>query len=55
MLLYGQRLIKVSYHPDKLSDHRHCGSGDIKLLFCYMISQHHLIKGSCDLIGGSPS
>ena len=30
---------------------RHCGSGDIKILFCHMISQDDVINSSCDFMG----
>ena len=30
---------------------RYCGSKDIMLLVCHVISQHHVIKGSCDFMG----
>ena len=35
--------------------HRHCGCGDIMILGCHMISQHHMIKGSCYFIDRSLS
>ena len=41
--------------PTKFGGHRHCGIGDIVLLFCHVISQDHVFKGSSDLIGRSPS
>ena len=31
----------------------HCGTGDIMVLFCHLISQDHAIKESCDFTGGS--
>ena len=45
----------MDQHPTKFGGHRYYGSGDIKGLFCHMISQDNLIKGSCDIIGRSPS
>ena len=39
----------VSYQPAKFGDRKHCGSEDIIILFCYVSSQNHVIKGSCDL------
>ena len=44
-----------SYHPAKFGGHWHCGSGDIMVLACHVVSQGHLIKGSYDLMGRSPS
>ena len=32
-----------------------CGSGDVVTLVCHLILQDHMIKGSCDFIGRSPS
>ena len=31
MCLYGQKPLKVRYHPAKFSGHRHSGSGNIDL------------------------
>ena len=50
-----QELIKVNYHLAKFGDHRHCGSEDIMILVCHMILQDHVIKGSRDFKGMSPS
>ena len=33
----------------------HCGTGDIIVLVYHVISQDHVIKGSCAFIGSSPS
>ena len=52
---YGQEPINVSYRLARFGDHRHCGSEDIKILVCQVISQDHLIKWSFDFIGRSPS
>ena len=38
----------------KRGGHRHCASGNM-FLFCHMILQDHLIKGSCDFMIGSLS
>ena len=43
--LSGQESIKVSYHPVKFDSHRHCGSGNIMVLVCHNILQHHVTKG----------
>ena len=40
--------------PARFGSHRNCGSGDIILLVCHVISQDHMIKGSCVLICRSP-
>ena len=34
--------------------HGHFGSGDITFLVSQVISEDHIIKWSCDLIGESP-
>ena len=45
----------MSYHTAKSGGHSHSGSGVIKNLVCHVILQDHVVKGSCDFIGGSPS
>ena len=47
--------MKVSYHPANFGGHRQCGSGDIMVLVCHVISQDHLINGSYDFVGRSTS
>ena len=53
--LYGSEPLKVSHHPTKCGGHGYCGSGDIKVLVCQVISQDHLMKLSCDFMDRSPS
>ena len=45
----------VSHLLAKFSCDRHCGSGDIIVSVCHVILQNHMIKGSNDFMGGSPS
>ena len=45
----------VGYHPAKLDSHKHSDSVDIMVLFDHVISQGHVIKGSCDFISRRPS
>ena len=40
--------------PAKFVGHRHCDSGDGMFLIFQVISQDHVIKGSCVFMGGSP-
>ena len=47
--------MKVSYHSAKFGGHMHCGSGNIMVLVGHVILQDHVIKGSSDFIGTSPS
>ena len=54
MQLYGQKPLKVSHHPTKFGDQRHCGSRDIMVLMCDVILQNRMIEGSCDFMGGIP-
>ena len=42
--LYGLEPLKKSQHPTKFGGHRDCGSGEIMVLVCHMISQDHMIK-----------
>ena len=52
-LLYGlisilktySKLIS-SYRPNMFGGYRHCGSVDIMVLVCQVISQNHVTKGS---------
>ena len=46
--------IKVRYHPAKFGGDSLSGSGLIMILICHLISQDHVIKGSCGFMGGSP-
>ena len=45
----------ASHHHAKFGGQRHCSSGDIMVLACQVISQDCEIKGSCDIMGRSPS
>ena len=45
----------MSQQPAKFVGHGQCGSGDIMVLVCYVSSRDHVIKGSCDYMGRSPS
>ena len=45
----------VGHQLAKFSGHSQCSSRDIKVLVCHVISQDHVIKRSCDFIGGSSS
>ena len=57
----------VGHHPVKFVYDRLCGSRGIMFLICHVISkghvnqvcqvllQDHMIKGSCDFMGRSPS
>ena len=38
-----------------VGDCRHCGSGDILVLVCHVISQDSRIKGLCDFVERIPS
>ena len=40
-----------SYPFAKFGCHRHCGSEDIMILVCHVVSQNHVIKESFDFIG----
>ena len=38
----------------KFDTYRSCGRGDITLLICHVTSRDHVIKRTCDIVGGSP-
>ena len=52
MRLYGKKLIIVCNHPARIGGHRHCGSGDMLLIY-HMTSRDHVFKGLCDFKGES--
>ena len=52
MRLYRQDPIKGTYHSVKFGSQRQSGCGDM-FLVCLVISQYHMIKGSCEFMGGS--
>ena len=43
--------MKVAYHPAKFGAHKHSDSEAIVVLVFHVISQDHMIKRSCDLMG----
>ena len=45
----------ICHHLAKFGSHRYCTSRDEILLFCHVIEQDHMIKGSDDYNGRSPS
>ena len=53
-MLYGQSP-QESHHSTKFGSYRHFGSGDIVVLVCQVISEDHVIEGSCDFMSRSPS
>ena len=44
-----------SYSPINSGSHRHSGNGDMMFSVCHVVSEDHVDKGSCDLVGGSLS
>ena len=54
LLVYGLEHLKVSHHPTKFSNHKHCFSGYITVLTCRVTSQGYVIKQSCDFIDRCP-
>ena len=53
--LYGQKPLKISHHRTNFPDHRQCGSEDIMVLACHVMSQVHVVRGSCDFMGSRVS
>lgn len=45
--------LNLNNHCIKLDAYRFCKSGDIKLLFCYVISHEHILDGTYNFINGS--
>ena len=55
MVAYLEEALKVSHHPLNFDFHRHCGSGDVILLVCHLISQDDMIKQERDIMGSTSS
>ena len=49
--LQQQMPLKVSHCQAKFNGHKHCSSGYKTALVCHVMSQDHIIKGSCDKVG----
>ena len=47
--------VKVGWHSGKFGGHSHSGSGIRINSVCRVILQDHVIRKSCDIIGGNPS
>ena len=47
--------LKVAHHTAKFGGHKHCGSEDIKVLVCHVISKYQVIEVSCDFMSSSLS
>ena len=54
MLLYGWQPPFVSHRPARFCANKHCGSGDMFLIW-HVISQDHMTQELWDFIGRSPS
>ena len=52
---YGWKPLMASHQFTKSGGHRHCGSGDIMISGCHVISLDQVIEGSCNFMGRSPS
>ena len=44
--------LKISHYPAKFGGHRQCGSRDVIVVVCHVISQDHLVKGPVTLRAG---
>ena len=53
--LHGQKEIKVNHHPVKFCDHIYCGSGNIIISVCNLLSQGHVVKCCSNFMGRIPS
>ena len=51
----GKSPFIVNDDPARFGGHKHYSSGDIMTLVCHMILQVHVMKGSRDFMGRSPS
>ena len=43
----------VSRLPATVGGNSHCGSGDIMILLCHVISEDYVIEGSCGFTAGA--
>ena len=48
---YGWEHLMVSDYPVKFDGDKHWGVGDIIVLVCHVISENHVLNGSCDFMG----
>ena len=46
--------MELDYHFVKFVGYKYCKSKDVMILISYVISQDHVMKGLCNLIGKSP-
>ena len=53
--LCGSKPLVLNNHSAKFDKNRSCEGGDTSILFFYVTSQDNMIKGTCDLVSGSPS
>ena len=45
----------VCYHPARFGGYKHCGSRDIKVLICLVISEEHVTRELCSFSSTSDS
>ena len=50
---YDWKVLMANHQLAKFGSRRYCGSGDIMILGCHMISQDHVIEESCYFMGRS--
>ena len=55
MLTYGGKFLIECPHRAKIDSHKHCVNGYVIILVYQMILHDHVIKGSFDFMGRSPS
>ena len=48
-------LLAVCHHFSKIVNDRHFDSGNLMLSICHVTSRKHLLKWTCDFVGGSLS
>ena len=50
---YRWKPLMISYHHTTFGGDKHCGSEDVMILICHVISQDHLTKEPCSFINTS--
>ena len=54
-MTYWLGALQLSHHPTTFHGHKRCGSGEVMVLACHVISQDHIIRRSCDFIASNLS
>ena len=54
MRIYGWEFLVLCNYADNFCAHKHCDGWNM-FLICHVTSRKYMLKGLCELMGGSPS